>query len=301
MANIRRRAQEIKAEEEAARARIIEKAQRNLNALRASSRNGEPPNDGRLVLQEPRPGRRNTQHAESSNNLDYYNSNAAAAVAATAAAAAAPAPAPLPPRGWRNWARGRTLEQAADAKAERARLREEAAIEARLKKQLDEIKAKAGPINERLVAVRIETLRLQEYITERERDIKEKQEEIRQKKAEGATAAAAYTAAKGTRDEAAKRRAAADIVRTLRSKESTLQTLQKYVQEARSKIEKRQAEQTKLEADNRERIRKAQADSEAAVEEARQLHARIARMYQQSPDPALQASLNAELAELNAL
>jgi len=297
--NIRRRAQEIKAEEEAARARIIEKAQRNLNALRASSRKVEKPNDGRLVLQEPRPGRRNTQHAESSNNLDYYNSNAAAAVAATTTAAAA-AP-PLPRRGWRNWARGRTLEQAANAKAERARLREEAAIEARLKKQLDEIKAKAGPINERLVAVRIETLRLQEYITERERDIKEKQEEIRQKKAEGATAAAAYTAAKGTRDEAAKRRAAADIVRTLRSKESTLQTLQKYVQEARSKIEKRQAEQTKLEADNRERIRKAQADSEAAVEEARQLHARIARMYQQSPDPALQASLNAELAELNAL
>ena len=299
--NIRRRAQEIKAETEAARARIIEKAQRNLNALRASSRKVEKPNDGRLVLQEPRPGRRNTQLAESSNNLDYYNSNAAAAVAAAAAAPAAPAAPPLPRRGWRNWARGRTLEQAADAKAERARLREEAAIEARLKKQLDEIKAKAGPINERLVAVRIETLRLQEYITERERDIKEKQEEIRQKKAEGATAAAAYTAAKGTRDEAAKRRAAADIVRTLRSKESTLQTLQKYVQEARSKIEKRQAEQTKLEADNRERIRKAQADSEAAVEEARQLHARIARMYQQSPDPALQASLNAELAELNAL
>ena len=292
--NIRRRAQEIKAETEAARARIIEKAQRNLNALRASSRKVEKPNDGRLVLQEPRPGRRNTQLAESSNNLDYYNSNAAAA-------AAAPAPAPLPPRGWRNWARGRTLEQAADAKAERARLREEAAIEARLKKQLDEIKAKAGPINERLVAVRIETLRLQEYITERERDIKEKQEEIRQKKAEGAEAAAAYTAAKGTRDEAAKRRAAADIVRTLRSKESTLRTLQKYVQEARIKIEKRQAEQTKLEADNRERIRKAQAASDAAVEEARQLHARIARMYQQSPDPALQASLNAELAELNAL
>jgi hypothetical protein len=302
MANIRRRAQEIKAETEAARARIIEKAQRNLNALRASSRKVEKPNDGRLVLQEPkpRPGRRNTGLVESSNNLDYYNSNAAAAAAA-AAAAPAPAAPPLPRRGWRNWARGLTVEQAAEAKAERARLREEAAIEARLKQQLDQIKANAGPTNERLVAVRLAVHKLQKYITERETDIQEKEEEIRQKKVEATAAAAAYTAAKGTRDEAAKRRAAADIVRTLRSKESTLQKLQKYVQEARSKIERYQAEQTELEAAEAEQMRQARAASEAAVADAERRLAEIARMFRQPPNPAQQASLNAELAELSAL
>jgi hypothetical protein len=301
MANIRRRAQEIKAEEEAARARIIEKAQRNLNALRASSRNREAPNDGRLVLQEPkpRPGRRNTALVESSNNLDYYNSNAAAA--ATAAAAPAPAAPPLPRRGWRNWARGLTVEQAAEAKAERARLREEAAIEARLKQQLDQIKAKAGPTNERLVEVRLAVHKLQEYIAERERDINEKEEEIRQKKVEATAAAAAYNAAKGTRDEEAKRSAAAVVVRSLRNKESMLQKLQKYVQEARSKIERHQAEQTELEAAEAEQMRQARAASEAAVADAERRLAEIARMFRQPPNPAQQASLNAELAELSAL
>jgi hypothetical protein len=303
MANIRRRAQEIKAEEEAARARIIEKAQRNLNALRASSRNREAPNDGRLVLQEPkpRPGRRNTALVESSNNLDYYNSNAAAPAAATAAAAPAPAAPPLPRRGWRNWARGLTVEQAAEAKAERARLREEAAIEARLKQQLDQIKAKAGPTNERLVEVRLAVHKLQEYIAERERDINEKEEEIRQKKVEATAAAAAYNAAKGTRDEAAKRSAGTVVVRSLRNKESTLQKLQKYVQEARSKIERYQAEQTELEAAEAEQMRQARAASEAAVADAERRLAEIARMFRQPPNPAQQASLNAELAELSAL
>jgi hypothetical protein len=289
LGNIRRRAQDIQAEEAAAHARIIEKAQRNLNALKASSRNREEPNNGRLILQEPRPGHRNTQLVQPSNNLDYYNSNAAPA------AAAAAAPAPLPRRGWRNWARGRTVEQAAEAKAERARLREEAAIDARLKQQLDEIKAKAGPTNERLVAVRKAVNRLQEYIAERERDIQEKEEEIRQKKTDGAAAAAAYAASKGKKDEAAKRKAAADLVRSLRSKESTLQTLQKYVQEARSKIERHQAEQTELEAAESERRRQVLAESEEAVRQAEEQHARIARIFQSPTNPAENAELQAEL------
>jgi hypothetical protein len=295
--NIRRRAQEIEAETAAARARIIEKAQRNLKALRTSSRKVEKPNNGRLVLQEPkpRPGRRNTQLVQPSNNLDYYNSNAAPAAPAAAAAAAAAAPPPLPRRGWRNWARGRTVEQAAEAKAERARVREEAAIDARLKQQLDQIKAKAGPTNERLVAVRIAVNRLQEYIAERERDIQEKEEEIRQKKAEGAAAAAAYTAAKGTRDEAAKRRAAADVVRSLRTKESTLQTLLRYVQEARSKMATHQDEQARLEAAESERIRRTLAESEAAVAEAERQHAAIARMFRRPLTPAETAAAQAEL------
>jgi hypothetical protein len=289
LGNIRRRAQDIQAEEAAARARIIEKAQRNLNALKASSRNREEPNNGRLVLQEPRPGRRNTQLVQPSNNLDYYNSNAAPAAPA---AAAVP---PLPRRGWRNWARGRTVEQAAEAKAERARVREEAAIDARLKQQLDQIKAKAGPTNERLVAVRIAVNRLQEYIAERERDIQEKEEEIRQKKAEGAAAAAAYTAAKGTRDEAAKRRAAADVVRSLRTKESTLQTLLRYVQEARSKMATHQDEQARLEAAEAERRRQVLADSQEAVRQSEEQHARIARIFQSPTNPAENAELQAEL------
>jgi len=253
-----------------------------------------------LVLQkpEPRPGRRNTQLLEPSNNLDYYNSNAAPA--APAAAAAAAAPAPLPRRGWRNWARGRTVEQAAEAKAERARLREEAAIDARLKQQLDEIKAKAGPTNERLVAVRKAVNRLQEYIAERERDIQEKEEEIRQKKAEGTAAASAYTAAKGKQDEATKRKAALDVARSLRSKEFTLQTLQTYVQKSRRKVELLQAEQAKLEAAEAEELRQVLAESEEAVRQAEEQHARIARIFQSPTNLAENAELQAELNALRA-
>ena len=267
--------------------------------LETQAASREEPNNGRLVLQkpEPRPGRRNTQLLEPSNNLDYYNSNAAAAPLALSPAVAT---APLPRRGWGNWARGRTVEQAAEAKAERARLREEAAIEARLKQQLDEIKARAGIENERLVTVRIAVNRLQEYITEREKDIQEKEEEIRQKKAEGTAAASAYTAAKGKQDEAAKRKAALDVARSLRSKESTLQTLQRYVQKSRRKVELLQAEQAKLEAAEAEELRQARADSEAAVAQAERQQAVIDRMFQQPTNPAENAELQAELNALRA-
>lgn len=295
--NIRGRAQEIKAEEariaarlQSERNRIHQNAQRNLNALREESRN-----DGDLILQEPPSSRRESQVIQPLGNTEFYNTNTVLSAQPLTLSPAAEEAAPVPRRGWRNWARGLTPTQAAEAKADRVRAREEAAIDARLKEQLSAIKAEGGTVNERLVEVRIAVRKLQEYIAERERDIREKEEQIREKRAEGAAAAAAYTAAKGTRDEQSKRKAAADLVKSLKSKEATLQTLQRYVQEAQRKMKTNQAEQARLEAAERERIRRVIDESEAAVAEAERQHSRIARMFQQPLNPAETAALQAEL------
>ena len=295
--NIRGRAEEIKAEEariaarlQSERNRIQQNAQRNLNALREESQN-----NGDLILQEPPAPRRGIAEVEQPvNNSAFYNQDAEVEAPAPAPAPAAAA-APLPPRGWRNWARGRTVEQAAEAKADRARAREEAAIDAQLKEQLRAIKAEAGTENERLVAVRIASHRLQEYITDREKDIREKKEQIREKKAESVEAVAVYTAARGTGNEEAKRKVAINLLKSLKSKESTLQTLQRYVQEARGKMETHQAEQARLEAAESERRRRTLAESEAAVAEAERQHAAIARMFRRPLTPAETAAAQAEL------
>lgn len=297
--NIRGRAQEIKAEEariaarlQSERNRIQQNAQRNLNALREESQNNED-----LILQEPPAPRRGIAEVEQPvNNSAFYNQDAEVEAPAPLALSPAAAPAaPLPPRAWKNFFRGRTVEQAAEAKADRARAKEEAAIDARLKEQLRAIKAEAGTENERLVAVRIASHRLQEYITDREKDIREKEEQIREKKAESVEAVAAYTAARGTGNEEAKRKVAINLLKSLNSKEATLQTLQRYVQEAQKKIKTHQAEQARLEAAESERRRRTLAESEAAVAEAERQHAAIARMFRQPLTPAETAAAQAEL------
>ena len=77
--------------------------------------------------------------------------------------------------------------------------------------------------------------------------------------------------------------------------EATLQTLQRYVQEAQKKIKTHQAEQARLEAAESERRRRTLAESEAAVAEAERQHAAIARMFRQPLTPAETAAAQAEL------